>query len=112
MEKFVKLIPRKTIEEMIAYRDGKVELTDEIIGEVDNFSDFVVCNKMNLPGLPDGYGTRLYHKDDKEHLYPVTYTDAYCQIHYNMLKEHVCKVLDIPSYVYLDLEYMLSKYFD
>lgn len=40
---------------MIAYRDGKVELTDEIIGEVDNFRDFVVCNKMNLPGLPDGY---------------------------------------------------------
>lgn len=48
MEKFVKLIPRKTIEEMIAYRDGKVELTNEIIGEVDNFSDFVVCNNMEL----------------------------------------------------------------
>lgn len=55
---------------------------------------------------------RLYHKDDKEHQYPVSYTDAYCQIHYNMLKEHVCKILGIPNYVYLDLEYMLSKYFD
>lgn len=112
MEKFVKLIPRKTIEEMIAYRDGKVKLTDEIIGEVDNFIDFVAYNKVNLPGLPKRYSMRLYHKDDKEHQYPVSYTDAYCQIHYNMLKEHVCKVLGIPNYVYLDLEYMLSKYFD
>lgn len=112
MEKFVKFIPRKTIEDMIAYRDRKIELTDEIIGEVDNFSDFVVYNKMNLPELPHGYGTRLYHKNDKEHQYPVSYTEAYCQIHYNILKEHVCKVLDIPNYVYLDLEYMLSKYFD
>lgn len=49
MEKFVKLISQKTIEDMIAYRDRKVELTDEIIGEVDNFSDFVVYNKTNLP---------------------------------------------------------------
>ena len=112
MEKFVKLIPRKTIEEMIAYRDGKVELSDEIIYEVDNFSDFVAYNKVNLPGLQEGYSMRLYHKDDKEHQYPVSYTDAYCQIHYNMLKEHVCNVLGIPNYVYLDLEYMLSKYFD
>lgn len=112
MENFVKLIPRKTIEEMIDYRDGKVELSDKIIDEVDNFSDFVVCNKMDLSGLPHGYGTHLYHKDDKEHQYPVSYTDAYCQIHYNMLKEHVCKILDIPNYVYLDLEYMLSKYLD
>ena len=112
MEKFVKLIPRKTIEEMIAYRDGKVELSDEIIYEVDNLSDFVAYNKVNFPGLPKGYGMGLYHKDDKEHRYPVSYTDAYCQIHYNMLKEHVCKVLGIPNYVYLDLEYMLSKYFD
>ena len=55
---------------------------------------------------------RLYHKEDKEHQYPVSYTFAYCQIHYNMLKEHVCNVLGIPNYVYLDLEYMLSKYFD
>ena len=58
MEKFVKLIPRNTIEEMIAYRDGKVELSDEIIYEVDNFSDFVAYNKVNLPGLPEGYSMR------------------------------------------------------
>lgn len=57
----------------IAYRDGKVELTDEIIGEVDNLHDFVVC----IPGLPDGYGTHLYHKDDKEHQYPVSYIIIY-----------------------------------
>ena len=58
MEKFIKLIPRKTIEDMIAYRDGNVKLSDEIIDEVDNFSDFVVCNKVNLPGSPEGYGNK------------------------------------------------------
>ena len=99
MEKFVKLIPRKMIEEMIAYRDGKVELTDEIIGEVDNFSDFVVCNKMELSGLPHGYGTRLYHKDDKEHQYPVSSINIiavphflYYQIHYLLCSCQVHKV--------------------
>lgn len=108
---FVKLIPREIIEKMIAYRDGQIELTEDIISEIDNSNDFVCANKIELPGIPKGYGMSLYYKDDKEFQYPVSYIDAYCHVHYNILKEQVCKTLGIPNYVYLDLEYMLSKYF-
>lgn len=99
-----KSISEDIIQSMIDYRDGNVDVGPLELKFLKNLG-YVLSNP-----LPDEENEEVVATSkDGEHW--MTATQAYCYERYAALKKKVCEKLNIPVYVQLDLEYMLSTYF-
>lgn len=109
-EEFTKKIPLSTIESMISYRDGNVDVHDVDIESMEKTGNYVVSPYSNLAQFTSNAYTIIYRIDDNKLEYPTSWYDEWCHIKYEELKKKVCDVLGLPMYVNLDLDWMLSKY--
>lgn len=96
-----KSISEDTIKSMIDYRNGNVDVGPLELEFLKNLGYILSDSSLDEEVVATS--------KDGEHW--MTATQAYCYERYAALKKKVCEKLNIPVYVQLDLEYMLSTYF-
>ena len=94
-------ITEDEIRMLIDYRDGNITCGMGATSFLEDERGYTRLNELGDDCLP-----RVEINGNK-----MSTTEAYCYERYHQYKKIICDKLDVPYYVQLDLEWMLTTYF-